>query len=250
MDRRSIGVSNEAKRLREMADAYKDFTQIPKPEREPTPAQLDQRASVRPYHERKERVVGGTIKWTPVDAVAARVVATAPWWGQAPAPEPKFMKKPESIDFTEHGRIQGVRKLTEDGHVEEVYSQRDVEVGETEHHQKQTTKALDNLESLETRARDIHDSLEYLFSHIGPLFASVNETLTKELVNLREKRFGVDTETRLLMNQLKEVRQFFLAEDHDRQVDRLREFVDLCERLRALKESGFLDTVADTILKL
>jgi hypothetical protein len=30
---------------------------------------------------------------------------------------------------------------------------------------------------------------------------------------------------------------------------RLREFVELCERLQKLKESGFLDAVADTMIK-
>jgi len=31
---------------------------------------------------------------------------------------------------------------------------------------------------------------------------------------------------------------------------RLSEFVDLCERLKKLKDSGFLDTVADTMIRL
>jgi hypothetical protein len=195
-------------------------------------------------------VVGGTIKWTPIDVVAARVVAPAAWWARAPEPEPNFMKKPDSINLEGEPRIRSKRGMTEDGHVEELLNQNDVEVVATEHHEKAVKKSLDNLQALEARARDVHDSLEYLFSRIGPLFVEVNEGISKELVALREKRFGVDTETRLLMNQLKEVRQFFLDENHDRQVDRLREFVDLCERLKALKESGFLDTIADTILRL
>jgi hypothetical protein len=52
------------------------------------------------------------------------------------------------------------------------------------------------------------------------------------------------------MGALKEVRQFFLEESYETEIQRLHEFIDLCERLQALKESGFLDIVADTMLKL
>jgi hypothetical protein len=52
------------------------------------------------------------------------------------------------------------------------------------------------------------------------------------------------------MAALKDVRQFFLNENHETEVARLKEFVELCERLQKLKASGFLDTVADTMLKL
>lgn len=48
----------------------------------------------------------------------------------------------------------------------------------------------------------------------------------------------------------KDLRQFFLSEKHEEEMRRLKEFVELCERLKALKDSGFLDVVADTMLKL
>jgi hypothetical protein len=58
------------------------------------------------------------------------------------------------------------------------------------------------------------------------------------------------TEVSAMMKPLEDLRKFFLGADHETEVARLREFVDLCERLEKLKESGFLDTVADTMLKL
>jgi hypothetical protein len=70
------------------------------------------------------------------------------------------------------------------------------------------------------------------------------------LGSVREQRIAIGSETRLLMGALKEVRQFFLEESYETEIRRLHEFIDLCERLQSLKESGFLDTVADTILKL
>jgi hypothetical protein len=52
------------------------------------------------------------------------------------------------------------------------------------------------------------------------------------------------------MTALGDVRQFFLEDDYKKEIARLHEFIDLCERLKALKEEGLLDAVSDIILKL
>lgn len=75
--------------------------------------------------------------------------------------------------------------------------------------------------------------------------------MKKELIeNLRGMRMTTTTEVAAMMKPLEDLRKFFLGAEHDKEVARLREFVDLCERLEKLKKSGFLDTVADTMLKL
>jgi hypothetical protein len=221
----------------------KDLSQIPEPPKEPARALVDRRSRHHRYDQRQEKVVNGIVKWKPIDKVAARVVAPASWNCQPPQPEPKFMKQ-------NTGGIRTERRLTEDGHVEEVLLRDDVERMAVAQREHQTENSLTNLATLEARARDIHGALDYLLSNMEEPFLKSSELIGKHLALLREKRYAIDTETRLMMNQLKEVRQFFLDEKHDREVDRLREFVDLCERLKALKDSGFLDTIADTILKL
>lgn len=70
------------------------------------------------------------------------------------------------------------------------------------------------------------------------------------LTDVRQWRMATDAELRKTLEGFNDVRKFFLSDDHPTQVQRLREFVELCERLQKLKESGFLDQVADTILKL
>ena len=50
--------------------------------------------------------------------------------------------------------------------------------------------------------------------------------------------------------KFKEIRKFFMDDEHEKQIARLKEFVEVCERLNELKNSGFLDSVANTILKL
>ena len=75
--------------------------------------------------------------------------------------------------------------------------------------------------------------------------------MKKELIDeLRGLRMTTTTEVAAMLKPLADLRKFFLGTEHDAEIARLREFVDLCERLEKLKQSGFLDTVADTLLKL
>ena len=75
--------------------------------------------------------------------------------------------------------------------------------------------------------------------------------MKKEVIDeLRGMRTATAMEVAAMLKPLEELRKFFLGDDHEKEIARLREFVDLCERLEKLKESGFLDTVADTMLKL
>ena len=75
--------------------------------------------------------------------------------------------------------------------------------------------------------------------------------LKKEMIDeLRGLRMTTTTEIAAMLKPLEDIRKFFLGAEHDKEIARLREFVDLCERLETLKKSGFLDTVADTMLKL
>jgi hypothetical protein len=70
------------------------------------------------------------------------------------------------------------------------------------------------------------------------------------LQDIRSTRMSMVSEVSSMTAPLREVRQFFHGADYADEMKRLREFVDLCERLKALKDSGFLDTVADTMIRL
>lgn len=77
------------------------------------------------------------------------------------------------------------------------------------------------------------------------------ERVTKDaLQTVRTHRMATVSECSSVVNALKDVRQFFLGPDYEREQKRLAEFVDLCERLQRLKASGFIDTIADTMIRL
>lgn len=99
-------------------------------------------------------------------------------------------------------------------------------------------------------AQDARKIIRELLDGIGGEMEKFNANSKKYLEDIRQTRFAVVSETASMTKELKDVRQFFLGSDYNEQVTRLREFVDLCERLHKLKQSGFLDSVADTMLRL
>ena len=95
-----------------------------------------------------------------------------------------------------------------------------------------------------------NECLESEFKSTGLMVSHAKEMKKEVIDTFRAMRMTTTTEVAAMVKPLEELRKFFLGEDHQKEVDRLREFVDLCERLEKLKKSGFLDTVADTMLKL
>lgn len=99
-------------------------------------------------------------------------------------------------------------------------------------------------------AEDARQIITELTQGIGGEMEKFKADSKRYLEEIRQVRFAMVTETSQMTGPLKEVRQFFLGSDYKDEITRLKEFVDLCERLQKLKESGFLDSVADTMLRL
>lgn len=115
---------------------------------------------------------------------------------------------------------------------------------------KKTDRTLGRISELVERAEDARTALAILCDYWRKDWIDFIDQSGERLKEIRMFRMAFDTETKLVMAALKDVRQFFLNENHETEVARLKEFVELCERLQKLKASGFLDTVADTMLKL
>ena len=229
---------------------YKAFKEIPFRPKEPFKPVIN-RERINIYKGKApEKVVNNEdIKWQPIDRVAARVVAEAPWWALPPEPEP--VKNKMRNQFPISGRIKAHRKLMPDsGVVEEVFSQYEVAPLAIMEHENRVKEGIDSADQLVSKAHAVVDACDYLVNHIKEPFAEYQSWVKRELGTVRESRLALESETRQLMLALKEVRTFFLEGDYELERARLAEFISLCERLQRLKDSGFLDTVADTILRL
>lgn len=99
-------------------------------------------------------------------------------------------------------------------------------------------------------AQDARRIITELTAGIGTEIEKFRADTKMYLEDIRNTRFAVVSETSNMAGPLKEIRQFFLGGDYKEQRDRLADFVSLCERLQKLKESGFLDMIADTMIKM
>jgi hypothetical protein len=101
--------------------------------------------------------------------------------------------------------------------------------------------------------KQTEESVEVLKKTVAGVGQQLEEMkpLKAEFINeLRAMRMNATREVADIVAPLQELRQFFLGKQHEAEVARLREFVELCERLQQLKQNGTLDAVADTIIKL
>lgn len=115
---------------------------------------------------------------------------------------------------------------------------------------QKTKSNIEQQEEFVQRVQDAKMGLELAVTTFRKSSLDFLEEMTKYLTDVRQTKVALGTETRQLLAQCQDVRTFFLSPEHTNEVQRLKEFVEICERLKALKESGFLDNVADTILKL
>lgn len=243
---------------------FKSFKQIPVPVGQPAKP-VSNRDKIKIYQERGTgRVVDDPrleIKWKPIDKVASRVVAAATGYNKPPRPAPIFNPKPPpnnmpapkeetAIHTPGAGRLKTKTQLTEDGHRETMIDLESLAPAALDEHERTVKKGAKAAEELLEKSRDVIASIDYLASEIRGPWTDFEQYVKQALTTVREQRIALGSETRLLMGALKEVRQFFLDSTYETEIQRLHEFIDVCERLKAMKDSGFLDNIADTILKL
>lgn len=216
-----------------------------KKEPEPSPPKF-------PY-ETRGKVVGGEILWKPVDKQAALLLSKPPWWAYAPhvpteKPTPNKLKNmKEESHFSKPPRIsENAAGIS----VPMINSEAEEGVIISKQFIKATQTTLDRDNQLLNNALDARAAMDVMSDSWKKTWFDFQHDSSHRLAEMRSTRFAFDTEIRQLMSSMREVRQFFLDKDYEKERDRLKEFVELCERLKALKESGFLDQIADTLLKL
>lgn len=238
--------------------------------------------SIPSFQRPPEKVVGGDVLWKPIDKQAAILISKAPWWAQPVYENTKIetkKSKPDSIrgqkeksklqqkiprtktkisnmsepelmnhqtgDKTLFGNIKGITpaRHNEKGPLYRLTDIQDLIIQSIEALPKETRPTVRS-------AEDARQIIQELLVGITVDMDKFKSNTKMYLEDIRQTRFAVVTETAQMTKELKDVRQFFLGSDYKEQIERLKEFVSLCEKLQKLKESGFLDKVADTMLRL
>lgn len=240
---------------------------------------LETKPNKTPYHERQEKIVNGTIKWEPIDKTAALVVSQAPWWAHFNERKNNDQTRNEKTNTEDQNeifrkkKIKKIRKMTTpplgkgariQHHPNSLPpSEGDVHIykgpgGEDYFKISEMAPAMikemnQHVHEMTPLARAAFDARGVLNDSLAQVGLSLDEFKAKSKIlldELRGTRFSAVSETTQMLSPLKELRQFFLGKDYDEEIKRLKEFVELCERLQKLKQDGTLDAVADTMVKL
>jgi hypothetical protein len=94
------------------------------------------------------------------------------------------------------------------------------------------------------------DTLEKLVNDMGAVFEILAPKLIDQVKRMREHRMAVVREVQESLSALRDIRKFFLDADYEREMERLERFIRACREIEALKASGTLDAVCDTLIKL
>lgn len=227
-----------------------------------------------------ERVEHGDVNWKPVDKQAAMVIAKAPWWAHPPIDsntktQPynamnKVQLKAE-IEAAEKTISKSLHCLVDIGKSVTTLTQA-IQLLDESFLSEQIVKSNEEYSLMIARLQAQHSEARLLWAKENTEFVRelaehaqavvtqrirFNSALTtsreegdKYLTELRQTRYAIVSEIAAIIAPLRDIRQFFLAENYEQEITRLREYVELCERLQSLKKSGFLDAVADTMLNL
>jgi len=215
-----------------------------------------------------EKVAGGDVKWKPVDKAASMMLARAPWWAHAPHVAPQ----PVEISGKNKQKTQRKYMVRHASEVSETQDSKWIVFGDYALEVKSVCKKsgqplLDPVDmwpifleqmgkmkhELSPAALAMIDGENALRSATMAARECMDETKAASKVFLdevRQTKYATLAEVSALAAPLKDLREFFLGKDYDKQIQRLKEFAELCERLQKLKDSGFLDSVADTMLRL
>lgn len=214
------------------------------------------------YHPKpKDPVVGGDPIRVPIDRVAARVVAKAPdHFKPPPEPAKNIMNDPKPVITSERQRnrenmdqIHNQMSQSPDGGASNLVMRKkeaDFDIELAAAGTKKFTQNVQQTEDLVKRAEESRAAIDYLVTHVQKAWCDYDDFITKALVKARATKVAIEIETKQTLATLADVRKFFLDPRHEEEIQRLKEFVQICERLRELKRDGFLDAVTDTILRL
>lgn len=122
------------------------------------------------------------------------------------------------------------------------------------------TQAKVMIKEADARPDQITDLLNKTLAAKEALFAAMNDlgetvhgfkkTTDDYSKDLHAFKASVILDLGAAKKEMADVRKFFLEKEHVTEIDRLKEFLDLCDRFKKLKDEGVLDVITDCILKL
>lgn len=131
-----------------------------------------------------------------------------------------------------------------------IKSDADMSVDLANHAIKESRRMVTESENFVSRLKEAREALDLMTNAWKPQWLDWMKESKSMLEELRSWRMATTLEAKTAVRELADLRKFFLGPDHLEEMARLKEFVDVCERLERLKKNGTMDLIADTIIKL
>jgi hypothetical protein len=200
---------------------------------------------------RQRRVVDGVYRPLPVDRSAAMMLSgSAPWHAFAPDIKPES-KKGTKMSTADSKLLSTMKPLPQSAtpivRGEQMFDINELTSAIIRHVEE---KYPPEKSKFARTVLDVNKVIEEEVGRVNGTLVELERITDAALTKQRSLRMNIVGECSTVVNAMKDVRQFFLGPDYEKEQKRLSEFVDLCERLKTLKDSGFLDTVADTMIRL
>lgn len=108
----------------------------------------------------------------------------------------------------------------------------------------------DQITNLLTKTLAAKEALFAAMNDLGEMVHGFKEKTDAYSKDLHAFRSSVILDLGAAKKEMADVRKFFLEKEHLDEMARLKEFIELCEQFKRLKDSGVLDVITDAILKL
>jgi len=218
-----------------------------------------------PQRKPESLIAGGKMKWKPVDRQAAMLLAKAPdicKWHGTPNHE-----RNDKMTNSERAASIGATKDLDDPTHKTAYSKIAGDVfnhGATHDLVRKdvvaegmavglAAEAETKLEKLKKLRSETNEAVQLLFESatgMGGVIQKFTDDSKQWVQDIRQTRFFICGEIQQTKRDAEDLRRFFGSSEHDKQIEKMKEFVEVCERLKQLKDSGFLDAIVETMIKL
>ena len=109
---------------------------------------------------------------------------------------------------------------------------------------------IELIKKANSEVKESAETLKDLANQVSALTEVVHPHLLQLVRDLRANRMAVVSEVHQSLNELRELRKFFLDSDYTNEMARLERFVALCREFQTLKRDGVLDIVSDVSIRL
>lgn len=92
--------------------------------------------------------------------------------------------------------------------------------------------------------------LRNLVNEVTSMTNLIEPALLDSIKRARANRMALVQELRASLEQMREVRSFFLDSNYEKEMDRLERFTRLCREMLELKAAGIFDAVCDSAIRL